>query len=75
MLKIPCCMILLDFLMTNSRESSPLELYDLSVYENENLSSTPLYDGAKMTVMDALVKYLIGIVSTLVSVKKLFPIS
>ena len=41
-----------------SRECSPLPLYDLSLYENEQLSSTPLYDGSKMTVMDALVKYL-----------------
>ena len=42
----------------SSRESSPLQLYDLSLYENEQLSSTPLYDGAKMSDMDALVKYL-----------------
>ena len=42
----------------SSHESSLLELYDLSVYENEQLSSTPLYNGAKVTVMDALVKYL-----------------
>lgn len=41
-----------------THESSPLQLYDLSLYEVEQLSSTPLYDGAKMTVMDALVKYL-----------------
>ena len=32
-------------------------LYDLSVYDNEQLSSTPLYDGADISVMDAIVKY------------------
>ena len=42
---------------SESRESSP-QLYDISLYESEQLSSTPLYDGSKMTVMDALVKYL-----------------
>ena len=33
------------------------KLYDLSIY-NEQLSSIPLYDGAKITVMDAIVKHL-----------------
>lgn len=42
---------------SNSCESSPLQLYDVSVYENEHLSLTPLYDGAKVTVMNALVKH------------------
>lgn len=33
-------------------------LYDLSLYEDEQLSSTPLHDGADISVMDAIVKYL-----------------
>ena len=33
-------------------------LYDLSVYDDEQLSSTPLYEGADISVMDAVVKYL-----------------
>ena len=34
------------------------ELYDMSVYDSEQLSCTPLYDGASLSLMDALVKYL-----------------
>ncbi len=34
------------------------KLYDISIYDDEQLSSTPLYDGAESTVMDAIVKYL-----------------
>ena len=37
---------------------SVFKLYDLSTYNNEQLSSTPLYDGAEITVMDVIVKYL-----------------
>ena len=44
--------------ISSQPDNSFVELYDLSVYENERLSSTPLYDGAKTTVMDALVHYL-----------------
>ena len=33
-------------------------LYDMSIYDQEVLSSTPLYNGARLTVMDALVKHL-----------------
>ena len=34
------------------------KLYDLSIYDDEKLSSSPLYDGAEISVMDAIVKYL-----------------
>ena len=33
------------------------DLYDMSTYDIETLSKTPLYDGATISVMDALVKY------------------
>lgn len=32
--------------------------YDMSIYDTETLTKTPLYDGSKCTLMDALVKYL-----------------
>lgn len=32
--------------------------YDMSVYDTETLSKTPLYDGSNCTLMDAVVKYL-----------------
>ena len=32
--------------------------YDISMYDTEQLSHTPLYDGAALSVMDSLVKYL-----------------
>ena len=34
------------------------KLYDMSIYESEQLSCTPLYEGATLSLMDALVKYL-----------------
>ena len=34
------------------------KLYDMSIYDHESLSSTPLYDGANISMMDAIVKYL-----------------
>ena len=34
-------------------------LYDMSIYDNEVLSSTPLYESASLSVMDALVKNLL----------------
>ena len=34
------------------------EIYDMSIYESEQLSHTPLYEGATLSLMDALVKYL-----------------
>ena len=44
----------------NDLKSAKVEsLYDLSVYDNEQLSSTPLYDGANTTILDAVVKYCI----------------
>ena len=39
-------------------QGSLSELYDMSVYDSEQLSCTPLYDGASLSLMDALVKYL-----------------
>lgn len=33
-------------------------LFDKDVYDHEVLSSTPLYSGARVTIMDALVKHL-----------------
>ena len=44
-----------DLKSSSSKEES---LYDLSVYDDEQLSSTPLYDGATITILDAVVKYL-----------------
>lgn len=44
---------------TNSRiddTESLSKLYDMGIYGNKELSA-PLYDGAKVTIMDALVKY------------------
>ena len=39
-------------------QGSLSELYDMSVYDSEQSSCTPLYDGASLSLMDALVKYL-----------------
>lgn len=41
-----------------AEQDSLSELCDMSVYENEQLSCTPLYEGATLSLMDALVKYL-----------------
>lgn len=38
-------------------EGSLSELYDMSIYENEQLSCTPLYEGASLSLLNALVKY------------------
>ena len=43
----------------NDLKSAKVEsLYDLSVYDNEQLPSTPLDHGANTTILDAVVKYL-----------------
>ena len=37
--------------------SNPTSLYDMSVFDSNKLSTTPLYVGSKCTLLDALVKY------------------